>query len=79
VIDEMPVPARAEPSIVCSDAGTQIDFNDEQSEKVKPSIRLSFEPDSNENDESDLHLAKECFPRNSTEAGRQTDSNDEQL
>jgi hypothetical protein len=30
------------------------------------------------NDESAVHLEKEPFPRNSTEAGRQIDRNDEQ-
>jgi hypothetical protein len=78
VILEMPAPARAEPSICCSDAGRKIDFNDEQPKSALGSIRVSFDPDSNVNDESDLHDEKELSPRNSTEAGRQIDCNDEQ-
>jgi hypothetical protein len=37
-----------------TDAGRQIDFNDEQPKSVFGSIRVSFEPDANENDESEL-------------------------
>jgi hypothetical protein len=39
---------------------------------------VSFDPDSNVNDESDLHHEKELSPTNSTEAGRQIDFSDEQ-
>jgi hypothetical protein len=67
---EMPVPARAEPSICCSDAGRQIDSNDEQPKSALGSIRVSFDPDSNVNDESDSQHMKELSPRNSTEVGR---------
>jgi hypothetical protein len=42
------------------------------------SIRVSFDPDSNVNDQSDLHLEKDSLPRNSTDAGRKIDCNDEQ-
>jgi hypothetical protein len=62
-----------------ADRGRHIDFNDEQSEKAFASIRVSFDPDSNVNDESDLHEEKELAPRNPTDAGRQTDCNFEQL
>jgi hypothetical protein len=78
VIVEMSVPAKAEPSIICSDAGRQTEFNDAQSESAFASIRVSFDPDSNVNDESNSHQLKEHFPRVSTEAGRQTDSNESQ-
>jgi hypothetical protein len=67
---EMPLPARAEAAIACSDAGRQSDSNDEHQESAQASIRVSFDPDSNVNDESDLHSQKECSPRNSTKAGR---------
>jgi hypothetical protein len=40
---------------------------------------VSFDSDSNVNDESDEHDEKELTPRNSTEAGRQIDFNDEQF
>jgi hypothetical protein len=43
------------------------------------SIRLSFDPDSNVNDESRQQQEKDSSPRNSTDAGRQIDCNDEQL
>jgi hypothetical protein len=56
---EIPVLARAEPSIWCSEAGRQIDFNIEQPENAFASIRVSFDPDSNVNDDSDSHDEKE--------------------
>jgi hypothetical protein len=37
-----------------------------------------LDPDLNGTEESELHDEKESFPRNSTEAGRQMDRNDEQ-
>jgi hypothetical protein len=61
-----------------SDAGRQIDCNEEQPESARASIRVSFEPDSNVNDASDVHPKKDSSPRNSSEAGRQIDFNDEQ-
>jgi hypothetical protein len=61
-----------------TDAGRQIDCNDEQPESARDSIRLSFDLYSNVNNESDLHNEKERLPRNSTDAGRQNDFNDEQ-
>jgi hypothetical protein len=61
-----------------TEAGRQIDSNDEQSQSALDSIRVSFDPDSNVNDESDLQPEKDFSPRNSTEAGRQIDFNDEQ-
>jgi hypothetical protein len=51
--------------------------NDEQAISAFFSIRFSFEPGPNVNDESDVHESKELSPRNSTEAGRQTDRNEE--
>jgi hypothetical protein len=76
---EIPVRARAEPSITCSEAGRQIDCNDEQSETAYRPIRVSFDPNPKVNDLSDVQPAKDCVPRNSTEAGRQIDFKDEQL
>jgi hypothetical protein len=73
VILEMPLLARAEPSIFCSEAGRQIDFNDEQPESAVDSIRVSFDPDSNVKSESEPHHEKQSTPRDSTEAGRQID------
>jgi hypothetical protein len=61
-----------------TDAGRQIDFNNEQLESASASIRVSLDPDSNVSDESDLHKSKERCPRNSTEAGRQIDRRDVQ-
>jgi hypothetical protein len=61
-----------------TEAGRQIDFNDEQSETAFASIWVSFDPDSNVNEESDVHLWKQLSPRNSTDAGRQIDFNNEQ-
>jgi hypothetical protein len=55
----------------------KIDSNDEQSESAFVSIRLTFDPDSNAKDESDVHDLKELSPTNSTDAGRQIDFNDE--
>jgi hypothetical protein len=61
-----------------TEAGREIDLNDEQEENAFASIRISFDPDSNVNDESELHDEKQPSPRNSTEAGREIDLNDEQ-
>jgi hypothetical protein len=58
--------------------GIRIDFNNEQPKNACASIRVNFDPDSNVNDESRLHPKKELSPRNSTEAGRQSDFNEEQ-
>jgi hypothetical protein len=60
-----------------TEAGRQIDFNDEEPESAFASIRVSFDPDSNVNDESNSHCAKELSPSNSTDAGRQIDFKDE--
>jgi hypothetical protein len=40
--------------------------------------RVSFDPDSNVNDKSDIHTPKERCSRNSGKAGSQIDFNDEQ-
>jgi hypothetical protein len=58
--------------------GIRIDFNDEQPESAPASIRVSFDPGSIINEARDPQSCKECFPRTSTEAGRQIDFNDEQ-
>jgi hypothetical protein len=41
-------------------------------------IRLSFDPDSSVNEESDSHAKKQCRPRIPTEAGKQMDNSEEQ-
>jgi hypothetical protein len=56
-----------------------IDLNDEQLKNAFFSIRLSFDPDSNVNDESDSQEAKEFSARDSSWAGRQIDCNAEQF
>jgi hypothetical protein len=61
-----------------TDRGRKIDFNDAQSESAFAPIRVSFDPDSNINDESHQQYEKASSPRNSTDAGRQIDFNDEQ-
>jgi hypothetical protein len=60
-----------------TEAGRQIDCNDEQPESVFDSIRVGFDPDSKANDESNLQSEKDPSPRNSTDGGRQIDFNDE--
>jgi hypothetical protein len=60
------------------EAGRQIDCNDEQLESASSSIRVSFDPDSNVNDDNEVHPLKDLHPRNSTEKGRQIAANDEQ-
>jgi hypothetical protein len=62
---------------ISTEAGIEIDANDEQSSNDASSIRASFEPDSKVNDESNEHFWKQCLQRISTEAGMQIDSNDE--
>jgi hypothetical protein len=78
VIVELAVPEKADASIVCSEAGRQIDVNDTHSSSARDSIRFNFDPGSNANDESELHCRKDASPRNSTEAGIQIDLSDEQ-
>jgi hypothetical protein len=72
---EIDVSRNTEPSIVCSDAGRQIDVNDAHHSSAEFSILVSFDPDSNVNDKSETHLPKELDPRNSTEEGIQIDIN----
>jgi hypothetical protein len=45
-------------TITCSEVGRQIDFHEEQRENASASIRISFDPDLNANDESDLQYQK---------------------
>jgi hypothetical protein len=61
-----------------TEAGRQIDCNDEQLENASRSIRVSFDPDSNVNVESEMHPKKDLHPRNWIAAGRQIDCNNEQ-
>jgi hypothetical protein len=62
-----------------TDAGRQMDFNDEQQENVFAPIRVTVDLDSTVNDESESHPWKHSSPIIRTLAGRQTDCNDEQL
>jgi hypothetical protein len=62
-----------------TDDGRQIDFNDEHLASARASIRVSLDPHSNVNDESDSHDEKQSQPRISTEAGRQIDRNNRQF
>jgi hypothetical protein len=78
VIITMPVCERAEPLIISGDAGMQNDFNDEHPRNAAPSIRVSFDPDSKVNDESDVHQQKEPTQRTSTDAGIHIILSDEQ-
>jgi hypothetical protein len=41
------------------DLGIRMDFNDEQSENAQNPIRVSFDPDSKVNVESEVHREKE--------------------
>jgi hypothetical protein len=59
------------------DRGITIDSNDVSS-NANVLIWVSFDPDSNVNDESDVHLRNERSPTNSTDAGMQIDSNNSQ-
>jgi hypothetical protein len=61
-----------------TDAGRQIDSMDEHPERVAVSIRASFDPDSNVNEESETHSQKQLSPRSSIEAGREIDSHNVQ-
>jgi hypothetical protein len=54
-IFETPDIAIAEPSIYSREAGSAIDFNEQQCEKDPASIRFNFEPESNFTEESDVH------------------------
>jgi hypothetical protein len=62
-----------------TEAGRQTDSSDRQLKKALAPIPVSFEPDSNVNDESELQPEKGFSPTNSTEAGKQINSNDEHL
>jgi hypothetical protein len=59
-------------------AGIVIDSNDVQSEKAFSEIRVSWDPESNVNEESDLHVRKQPSGIIVTDAGRQKDRNREQ-
>jgi hypothetical protein len=78
MISEIPVSENEEPYIICNEAGRQIDFSDEQPESAHGSIRVSFDPRSNVNDERDFDNSQNRSQRTSTEAGMQIACNDEQ-
>jgi hypothetical protein len=61
-----------------TDAGREIDVNDEQRRRALSPIRVSFDPDSIVNEESDVHHENESLQSTSTEAGRQIECNDGQ-
>jgi hypothetical protein len=65
----MPVFESAELAIIWRDAGMKNDFNDEHSWNASASIRLSFDPDSKVNDESDAHEWKQPVQNNLTDIG----------
>jgi hypothetical protein len=69
---------RAKAQIVSTDAGIKNDFTDEHSQNAYSSMRISLDPDSKVNDESDLHSRKQRSQRTSTDAGRQIVFNDKQ-
>jgi hypothetical protein len=58
--------------------GIRIDLNNGHLENARPSIVLRFDPDSNVNDESDVHDEKQLNPIDATEAGRRIEVNAEQ-
>jgi hypothetical protein len=62
-----------------TDGGIRMDCNDKQRTNGDPSIRLSLDSDSNVNDERELQHEKELSSSDTTEAGRQIDSNEKQL
>jgi hypothetical protein len=59
VIREIDVLDKAKPVIISSEAGRQIDSNDEQPESTVSPISLSFDPDSNVNDKRNLQSEKQ--------------------
>jgi hypothetical protein len=61
------------------DRGMQMDFNAPQLENALVSIRVSFEFDSNVNDEREEHPIKHLVERISTDDGIQMDFNARQL
>jgi hypothetical protein len=69
VIWEIVLLLKAEPSIIGSEAGGQIDSNDEQNESAFDSIRDNSDPDSNVKDGCGVQYEKEQAARNSAEAG----------
>jgi hypothetical protein len=75
MIVEILVSANAEPSISWSEGGSEIVFNDRQARSTYLSIRVSFDPDSNINEESEWQPQKAYFPIHFTAAGRQVDRN----
>jgi hypothetical protein len=58
-----------------TDHGIQIDFNARQEQNVPYSIRVSFESDSNSNDERDKQDEKHFSPRTLTYDATQIDFN----
>jgi hypothetical protein len=62
--------------MISTEAGRQIDWKDEQWESACASSVMSFEFDSNGNDESDVQLEKHLLPIMATEPGRQIARNE---
>jgi hypothetical protein len=68
----------AQPQIVLTEAGMQIDESDEQRENAAHARDASFEPDSNVIADSPGHAMKQEEPIVSTEEGMQIDESEEQ-
>jgi hypothetical protein len=60
-----------------TDEGMKTDFSNEQLENDCSSIRISFDPLSNVNEESERQSEKQSRPRISTDAGIQTERIDD--
>jgi hypothetical protein len=69
------VAASEEPAITSTEAGIEISRNQRQEENTLPLMRVSLEPDSKVNEESDGHDEKEQAAIKSTESGRQIEAN----
>jgi hypothetical protein len=61
-----------------TEAGTRIDFSDEQLEKADDSMRRSFDRDPKVSEDSNSHPEKHSWHIISTEEGIRIDDNDEQ-
>jgi hypothetical protein len=75
---EMPVVLIAELASDVRHAGRAINVNERHRANTPGSIKLSFDPGSKVNDDSDTQYAKQPSQRLTTDAGMQTDFNDEQ-
>jgi hypothetical protein len=60
-------------------AGREIDFSDEQRKSALLSIRVSCDPDSNVNSQSEVQSLKQDFPNFLIDPGTQIETTDEIL